>query len=316
VQVSADKNVHLVILVANAVRDVLEWRPTSPSLKEVYIEHVQERFTRLDSLDVPELSRLEDLLHTPFDQWPRVDFESQITWDPPMPSPGETVRVSISVRNTGKRVADWAWVNILISPCCDNHLEVRRDWFPYLAAGQSARVDFEVPLPEGRALAHVDVRLGPSEKKVLERRQDMDKRPTEAAIGFPLRAPRETIRFEVRLAEPHEAADLREARVVGSNQLVYLHQDIIVSDGDVSRSRVVQGDGPSHFGVAVEFSPAGAEKMRQATSSHLGGPLAILVNGDVVAAPLVRGPMSTSAVIGGDYTRAEAERLANGIGIR
>jgi hypothetical protein len=42
----------------------------------------------------------------------------------------------------------------------------------------------------------------------------------------------------------------------------------------------------------------------------------MLVNGDVVAAPVVVGPMSTSVAIGGDYTRAEAERLANGIGIR
>jgi preprotein translocase subunit SecD len=56
--------------------------------------------------------------------------------------------------------------------------------------------------------------------------------------------------------------------------------------------------------------------MRQATSSHVGAPLAFLLNGDVVAAPVVVGPMSTSVAIGGDYTRAEAERLANGIGIR
>jgi preprotein translocase subunit SecD len=127
---------------------------------------------------------------------------------------------------------------------------------------------------------------------------------------------RETIRFEVRLAESHTAAGLREARVVGSNRLVYLHQDAIVSDADVSRGRVVQGDGPSRFSVALEFTPAGAEKMRLATSRHLGAPLAMLVNGDVAAAPVLVGPMSTSVAIGGDYTRAEAERLANGIGSR
>jgi preprotein translocase subunit SecD len=85
---------------------------------------------------------------------------------------------------------------------------------------------------------------------------------------------------------------------------------------DISRSQVVPGAGPSHFGVAAEFTAAGAERMRRATSSHLGGPLAILVNGDVVAVILVKAPLSTSAVIGGDYTRADAERLASGIGIR
>ncbi|MGH9140303.1 MAG: CARDB domain-containing protein [Vicinamibacterales bacterium] len=297
VEVSADRNLHLVFLVANAVRDPLEWVPASPALKEVYIERVEERFTQLDTLDVPELSGLVDLLQTPFDQWPRVDLESEITWDPPMPSPGETVRVSISVRNTGKRAADRAWVDILISPCCDRQLEVRRDWFPYLAPGQTARADFTVPLPEGRALARVGVRLGPSTKKVLERRQEMDKRPTEAAIGLPLRTARQTLRFEVRLAESRMAAGLREVRVVGSNHLVYLHQDVVVSDADVSRGRVVPGDGPAHFGVAVDFTPSGAEKMRQATSRHLGGPLALLVNGDLVAAPRCRG---TDELLGRD----------------
>ena len=294
----------------------MNWRPTPPSLREVYIERVKERFTRLDSLDVPKLSGLTDLLQTPFEQWPKVDFESQITWDPPTPRPGDTVRVSISVRNTGRRSADRAWVKILIAPCCDHHLEVRRDWFPYLAAGQSARADVEVLLPEGRALALVSVRLGPSAKKVRERRPDMEKRPTQAAIGDPPRPLQAALRFECRLAEAHAAAGLREARVAGSEQLVYLHQDIIVRNGDISRSRVVQGDGPSLFNVAVEFSQAGAEKMRQATASHRGGLLAILVNGDVVAAPILTEPISTSVVISGNYSRAEAERLANGLASR
>ena len=104
------------------------------------------------------------------------------------------------------------------------------------------------------------MRLGPSEKKVLERRQDRDKQPTVVAIGMPPNIARETIRFEARLAESRRAAGLQEARVVGSEKLVYLPQDAIVSDADV--------------------------------------------------------PMSTSVAIGGDYTRAEAGRLANGIGIR
>ena len=48
----------------------------------------------------------------------------------------------------------------------------------------------------------------------------------------------------------------------------------------------------------------------------LGRPLAILIDGEVVTAPVVRGPISTSALISGDYTRAEAERIVEGIGIR
>jgi len=66
----------------------------------------------------------------------------------------------------------------------------------------------------------------------------------------------------------------------------------------------------------VEFLPAGAERMRQATAIHLGHPVAILIDGEVVIAPIVRSAISDSAAITGDYTRAEAERIASGVGIR
>ena len=66
----------------------------------------------------------------------------------------------------------------------------------------------------------------------------------------------------------------------------------------------------------MQFLPFGAERMRQATTTHLGRPVAILVDGGVVIAPVVRSPISDSAVISGNYTRAEAERIADGIGRR
>jgi hypothetical protein len=123
------------------------------------------------------------------------------------------------------------------------------------------------------------------------------------------------IRFEVRLAEDQPGPGLREAQIAGSDRVVYVHQEIVVTNDDIARSNVVQ-DGPSRYGIGVEFNAAGAQKMRQATASHVGRPVAILIDGDVVTAPVLRAPISTSAVISGDYTQAEAERIVNGMGIR
>jgi len=53
--------------------------------------------------------------------------------------------------------------------------------------------------------------------------------------------------------------------------------------------------------------------MRRATATHIGKPMAVLIDGDVVAAPIVKSPFGQSAVISGDYTRSEAERIARGI---
>jgi transposase len=74
-------------------------------------------------------------------------------------------------------------------------------------------------------------------------------------------------------------------------------------------------DGPDRFGVSVQFLEAGAQRMRQATAAHLGRPLAILIDGEVVAAPVVRSEIGHAAVISGDFTRADAERIADGIGV-
>ena len=64
------------------------------------------------------------------------------------------------------------------------------------------------------------------------------------------------------------------------------------------------------------FKPAAAERVRQTTARHVGELIAILIDGEVVTAPRLRSPISTVAVISGDYTRAEAERIADGMRIR
>ena len=141
------------------------------------------------------------------------------------------------------------------------------------------------------------------------------------AVGSQLWSPggatlQAAVRFEVRLAEDHPAAGLREARVPGSNRAIYLHQEVIVSNSDIAQSRVVPGDSATRFGVAVEFNASGAQRMRQATANHIGKPVAVLIDGEVVTGPVLRGPIGTLGLISGDYTRAEAERMVSGIGVR
>lgn len=124
------------------------------------------------------------------------------------------------------------------------------------------------------------------------------------------------VRFEVRLAETQPAAGLREVRVSGSDRAIYLHGEVVVTNDDIDHCTAVNGSGASRFNIAVEFNAAGAEKMRRATLAHEGRPMAILIDGDVVMAPVIRSPISRSAVISGDYSKAEAERIINGIGVR
>jgi hypothetical protein len=123
------------------------------------------------------------------------------------------------------------------------------------------------------------------------------------------------VRFEVRLAEDQPVPGLVVAQVAGSRRLLYLHPEIVVSNDDIGQTWVVQ-DGPDRFAIGVEFLPPGAERMRQATANHIGRPVAILVDGRVVIAPVVRARIGNSAIITGDYTQTDAERIASGMRTR
>jgi hypothetical protein len=124
------------------------------------------------------------------------------------------------------------------------------------------------------------------------------------------------VRFEVRLAEDSPASGLREAKVSGSGRSVYLRDEVVVTNGDIAVARVLPGPGPSEYSVGIEFKASGAEKMRAATGNHLGKLLAILLDGQVVMAPVLRTPIGVSARITGNFTRPQAERIVNGIRIQ
>jgi hypothetical protein len=124
------------------------------------------------------------------------------------------------------------------------------------------------------------------------------------------------VRFEVRLAETQPGTGLTEARVSGSDRPIYLHDEVVVTNADIEHCKAVSSGDASRYNIGVEFNAAGAEKMRVATLAHEGRPMAILIDGEVVMAPVIRSPVSRAAVINGDYSRAEAERIVNGIGVR
>jgi len=123
------------------------------------------------------------------------------------------------------------------------------------------------------------------------------------------------VRFEVRLAEDTPIPGLVVAQVPNPTGVIYLHPEIVVSNDDIAQSWMLPS-GPDRFDVGVQLLPSGADRMRQATAMHVGRPLAILIDGRVVMAPVLRSPIGDTAVITGNFTRTEAERIADGMKLR
>lgn len=120
------------------------------------------------------------------------------------------------------------------------------------------------------------------------------------------------VRFEVRLAEDRPAPGLLVAQVATSERLVYLHPEAVVDNDDVAHTWIID-DGTRRFGVGVQVNAEAAERLRRLSGGHSGRPVAILLDGTVVVAPVVRSAMSDSAVISGGFTREEATRIAQGM---
>jgi preprotein translocase subunit SecD len=100
--------------------------------------------------------------------------------------------------------------------------------------------------------------------------------------------------------------------VPGSGRPVYVSDDILLSNADIASARVVSG--PNGFQIEVSFTRVGTERFASATEQNIMKPLAILLDGRLISAPIVREKITGGrAVITGRFTEQEARRIADGI---
>jgi preprotein translocase subunit SecD len=124
-------------------------------------------------------------------------------------------------------------------------------------------------------------------------------------------ADKPAVKVEFRRAEVKPAEGLTEATVKGTEQKVYLHKVAELTNDDITGAGVIADKKATV--VEVELTTAGQKKLAQLTKEHLGKPLAILIDGKVIAAPVVKAEITGNARINGSFTREEAERIVKGI---
>ena len=100
--------------------------------------------------------------------------------------------------------------------------------------------------------------------------------------------------------------------MVGSDQKVYLRKEAEVTEKDVTQAQAVEHKGT--FVIEIVLTKEGQKKLAKLTEEHVNKPLAILVDGKVNPPPIVRDKLEGGkAVITGNFTKAEAEKIAKGI---
>jgi preprotein translocase subunit SecD len=122
-----------------------------------------------------------------------------------------------------------------------------------------------------------------------------------------------TERVAFYLAEDEPAEGLRKVDELDVSSLpIYLHNTPVLTGKDIAKASVAEDmDRPA---IDFELTPTGAEKLAKVSKENLHKKLAIIVEGKLIAAPIIRSQLSKQGRITGSFDKEEAERLARAIG--
>jgi len=116
------------------------------------------------------------------------------------------------------------------------------------------------------------------------------------------------VSLEIRLAKDEPAPGLQPVLVAKTREKIYLSPRVELDQADIRDAQVVKT--PRGPAVGVKLAWSAARRLARLTDQHIGDRLAVLVDGSVVCAPLIKGKTGRSMIIAGDFTQQEAEELA------
>ncbi len=116
--------------------------------------------------------------------------------------------------------------------------------------------------------------------------------------------------LQFRLVEEREGPDAEPVKVKGKDATCCVNKQVLMDARDVKSARVVKGPGGKRQ-VSLTFTESGFRKLIEITGRNVGRRLAILVEGQVLAAPTIHTVIDVNnAVIVGDFSAEETRAIA------
>ena len=137
-------------------------------------------------------------------------------------------------------------------------------------------------------------------------------RVDKLGVSEPLIYPQGERRVVVELAgidDPEEAVNI----IKNTAELEFWDESgkVLVTGKHLKEAQARAGSEGQGFEVAIDFDKEGAKLFADATTANVNKPLMIVIDGKVISAPTVSGPITDgSARITGNFTAKEAENLA------
>lgn len=115
---------------------------------------------------------------------------------------------------------------------------------------------------------------------------------------------------EAALEDGEEALryDERESR----QRFLLVHKEAILKGEDIRDAQSIRGE-DGNYSITLQLKPAAAERFGQWTGQNINSYLAIVLDGVVISAPVIRGQIFDSAQIQGRFDKTSADQIALGL---
>ena len=120
-------------------------------------------------------------------------------------------------------------------------------------------------------------------------------------------------RIEFRPGSYTKQAGWTEMVVKETQQTIYLSEATIISTQDIAAAEATFTEQGMPI-VGITLTAVGKQKLAEATERYLNQPIGIVVNGDLLSAPVIREKITGGfAMISGIATAMEAKAIAEGL---
>jgi len=130
------------------------------------------------------------------------------------------------------------------------------------------------------------------------------------AVARPDERAKVTVEFKRAQSKPTDGH--AEATIEGTNEKVYLPKRADATSADIAKASAGTDDNNNPL-IEIEFTKEGAKKMAVLSEAQQNKRIAIVIDGKVVSAPVVRAKIGSRAQITGKFTKQEVERIVKAI---
>lgn len=120
------------------------------------------------------------------------------------------------------------------------------------------------------------------------------------------------IKLEFRIAETKPSEGLQKMSMYKTGDIFYVHKRVLLANNDIKSATITNWQGRP--GIELHMTDSGRVKWAQVTEENIGGNIGMILDGNLVCAPLVRAKIDAGiAIINGIFTEEEAETIAAGL---